>query len=98
MLLLMNTSKITVRLDAERNQAELEILTPRDAGEPLRIEPSLQRLGIRHRGLIELSTPRYFVTRAKLTELDGSKLDVTRVMQVLRAARNNARVPCRKAA
>lgn len=94
----MNTSKITVRLDAERNEAELEILTPRDGSEPPSIEPSLQRLGIRHGGLVELTTPRYLVTRAKLTELDGSRLDSVRVMQVLRAARNTPRVACRKAA
>jgi hypothetical protein len=83
----MNTTKITVRLDAEHRQAELEMMTPHELAPVGRVDQALRRIGIEPLGTVELETPRYRVTKTKLAELDGSLLDATRVMQILRAAR-----------
>jgi hypothetical protein len=82
----MNTSKIKVRLDAESRTAELEVMTPN--GNPYidGIDHALARMRIRAIHTVELSTPRYRVTRTKLAEMDGSDINPARLMQVLRAA------------
>lgn len=84
----MNTSRITVRLDAEHREAELEMLLPHESATPRSLEESLQRVGMRPFSTVEMTTPRYRVTRTKFAELDGSRIDAIRVMQVLRAARS----------
>lgn len=84
----MNTSKISVRLDAEQRTAELELMTPHHKPRIEGLELDLRRLGLRQLHTIELSTPKYRVMRTKLRELDGSELNALRVVQILRAARH----------
>lgn len=83
----MNTSKIIVRLEAEERTAELEMMVPHGSREIEGIETAIDRIGMRATRKVEVSTPRYRVTRLKVAELDGSMLGATRVMQVLRAVR-----------
>jgi hypothetical protein len=83
----MNTSRIIVRLDAEQRAAQIEMLTPNGVPAVQGLGNALRGIGIRPLHMVELSTPRYRVTRAKLVELDGSELTSGRVMQILCAAR-----------
>jgi len=82
----MNTSKIVVRLDAEHHAAEIEMMTPHHAPPFEAMEHTLRRIGLRPVSTVELSTPRFRVTRTKVVKWDGSKLDAARVMHILRAA------------
>jgi hypothetical protein len=79
----MTTSRFTVRLDAEERTADLEITTPHSRPKLEGLERSLRRLGIRFVHTFELSTSKYRITRAKLVDVAGSKLNASRVMQIL---------------
>lgn len=83
----MNTSKIIVRLEAEERTAELEMMVPHGSREIEGIETAIRRIGMLTTRRVDVSTPKYRVTRLKVAELDGSVLGSTRVMQVLRAVR-----------
>jgi hypothetical protein len=87
----MNTSKIVVRLDAERRTAELEIRTPHLNPRLEGLELALCQIGIRPLYTVELLTPRFHITRSKLVARDDSELDSTRVMQILCAAQDPTR-------
>lgn len=91
----MNTSKIMVRLDAEARTAELEVMVPHGSQEVRGLENAVYRIGMHPACRIEISTPRYRVTRLKVSELDGSPLGATRVMQLLRAAHHGEFAPRR---
>lgn len=82
-----NTSKITVRLDVEQRAAEIELLTPHDRMRVDGLEHTFRKIGLRPIHTSEVWTPRYRVTRAKLREHDGSMLDSSRLVQLLRVIR-----------
>lgn len=84
----MNTSKTIVRLDAEQRTAEIEMTTSHNSPRVEGLDHALRRIGFHPMRTIELSTPRFRVTRTKLVELDGAQLSETRIMQALRAAGN----------
>jgi hypothetical protein len=85
---LMNTSKTTVRLDAEHRAAELEMMTPHDSPRVEGMEHALRRIGLRPMNTVEAMTPRYRIIQTTVTEFDGSKIKAARVAQALRAVRN----------
>jgi hypothetical protein len=82
-----NTTKITVRLDAEQRAAELELVTPHSRSRIDGLEPALRKLGLLSTHTLELHTPKYRITRTKLRQLDGSAFDSTRLVQVLHIVR-----------
>jgi len=84
----MNPSRTIVRLDAELGTAELEVIAPHDSPKVEGLDHALRRIGFHPMRTLELSTPRYRVTRTKLAELDGAPLSETRIAQALRAARH----------
>ena len=83
----MNASKITVRLDATQQTAELEIMTAHSRPRFEGLAEAFGRLGIRPLCTLELSTPRYRITRSRVAESDGSAMSGARVLQLLNAAR-----------
>lgn len=87
----MNTSRTIVRIDEDQRTAELEIMTPHSYPQMSDTLSALWRVGILQLSMIELSTPRYRVTRSKLVARDGSLLNGTRVMQILEAVQYGGR-------
>lgn len=79
----MNNSKITVRLNDEGREASLEILKSEGTTSPFHVTQALRKIGIRSLGTTEFLTPRHHVVRSKLSNVDGTPLDTSRVMQVL---------------
>lgn len=79
----MNTWRTIVRLDREPGVAELEVLTPHGKPPPEGLRQALARIGIRAFCTVEMMTPRYQVTRAKLVTRDGIELDTGHVMRIL---------------
>jgi hypothetical protein len=79
----MNTWQTIVRLDKEPGIAELEVLTPHDKPRPEGLRQALARIGIRAFCTVEMITPRYQITRAKLVTRDGIELDTGHVMRIL---------------
>ncbi|GEM_PF-3205206 len=84
----MDASRITVRLDAEQRTAELEIMTAHSRPRVEGLKEAFGRLGVRPLSTVELMTPRYRITRSKLTEQDGSALSGSRLLEILNAARD----------
>jgi hypothetical protein len=84
----MDASKITVRLDAEQRTAEVEIMIAHSRPRVEGLSEALGRLGVRPLCTVEMSTPRYRITRSRFSESDGSTLSGARVLQILNAARN----------
>lgn len=82
-----STTKITLRLDAEQRAAELTLVTPHNKARIDGLEPALRKAGLHSTHTLELNTPKYRITRAKLRQLDGSAFDSTRLVQVLHIVR-----------
>jgi hypothetical protein len=76
-----------VRLDAAQRTAELEIMTAHALPRVQGLAEAFGRLGVRPLCTVELSTPRYRITRSRLAERDGSALSGARVLELLSAAR-----------
>lgn len=82
-----NTTKISVRLDAEQRAAELELVAPHHHARIDGLEHALRKVGLHSMPTLELNTPRYRITRTKLRHPDGSVIDSARLVQVLHIVR-----------